>query len=77
LQHHPTSTKTSTAVGQHRQKKLLWKFLNEVPAQRLSRKPPYLLATQLIDENFNAKEKWKELWSVANVKNSELVDDPS
>ena len=56
---------------------LLSKFIANPAGQVLTRKPPYVLAQELIRDAFNATDAWRATWVSANLENSELVVDPS
>ena len=49
---------------------------NPIP-QVLVRKPPYILAKELIDDDFDAKAAWIDLWSSTVLDNADLISDPS
>ena len=55
---------------------LLFEFLQDPPDQSLVRKPPYLLAKELMITPYNIKERWKDSWDNSSIQNDFLIDDP-
>ena len=55
---------------------LLCPFLSNPVDQCLVRKPPYLLARELIDSDFDINVAWSDLWASTNLDNGELILEP-
>ena len=56
---------------------LLSQFVSQTVPQVLSRKPPCTLATELINDGFDAVKTWINMWTSINLENSNLILDPS
>ena len=51
--------------------------MSEPVLQTLTRKPPYILANELVNDGFNALSVWNDIWKAANLENGDLILGPS